>query len=58
MWQEEGGGEAEEDDAQSRLPEPAASGWKERHGAAGVNLHQHRSSPIVELSLLLVRAHW
>jgi len=30
--------------------------WKERHGPAGVDAHQRRSSPMVEISLLLVCA--
>eukprot|EP00884_Botryococcus_braunii_P004307 jgi/Botrbrau1/13878/Bobra.0056s0110.1 len=46
-------GESEQADAQSRLPDVGDGKWKERHGAAGVKLDQHRSSPIVELSLLL-----
>ena len=38
---------------QARLPGPD---WKERHGAAGVGKHQKRGSPMVELSLILVRS--
>jgi len=37
---------------QARLPGPE---WKERHGAAGVGKHEKRGSPMVELSLILVR---
>lgn len=40
------------EDVQARLPPPQE--WKERHGAAGVQADKRRSSPIVELSLLLV----
>lgn len=36
---------------QNRLP---GLDWKERHGAAGVDSYQRRSSPIVEISLILV----
>ena len=37
---------------QARLPGPE---WRERYGAAGVPAGERRSSPIVEISLLLVR---
>lgn len=37
---------------QARLP---GKEWRERHGAAGVPSDERRGSPIVELSLLLVR---
>ena len=37
---------------QARLP---GREWRERHGAAGVPSDERRGSPIVELSLLLVR---
>ncbi|KAK9819572.1 hypothetical protein WJX81_002582 [Elliptochloris bilobata] len=37
-------------EAQARLPGPE---WRERHGAAGVPAGERRSSPIVEISLLL-----
>ena len=40
---------------QARLPGPD---WKERHGAAGVSKHEKRGSPMVELSLILVRTLW
>ena len=40
-------------EVQMRLP---GKDWKERHGAAGVQAEKRRSSPIVELSLLLVRS--
>ena len=36
---------------QERLP---GVDWKERHGPAGVDTHLRRSSPIVEISLILV----
>ena len=45
---------------QARLP--SGSAWREqggaleRHGAAGTPTDQHRASPIVEVSMLLVRA--
>ncbi len=43
--------------AQARLPGPEwrKPEFKERHGAAGVAASERRSSPIVEISLLLVR---
>lgn len=37
---------------QARLPGP---NWRERIGAAGTSLEQQRVSPIVELSMILVR---
>jgi hypothetical protein len=37
---------------QARLPGPE---WKERYGAAGTPADERRSSPIVEISLLLAR---
>ena len=37
---------------QARLP---GANWRERIGAAGTSLEQQRVSPIVELSMLLVR---
>ncbi|KAK9795209.1 hypothetical protein WJX73_000198 [Symbiochloris irregularis] len=44
-------GEQEGATAQQRLP--GGGEWKERHGANGVQADKRRSSPIVELSLLL-----
>lgn len=44
--------EEEEGNVQDRLP---GADWREQHGAAGVQADKRRSSPIVELSLLLVR---
>ena len=42
--------EAQALEAQARLPGPE---WRERYGAAGVPAGERRSSPIVEISLLL-----
>ena len=45
--------DADQRSAQQRLP---GGDWREQHGAAGVQADKRRSSPIVELSLLLVSA--
>ena len=39
---------------QARLPGAEWRTWKERSGAAGLTQEQQRSSPMVELSMLLV----
>ena len=50
---QEGEGNADPGSVQERLP---GGDWREQHGAAGVQADKRRSSPIVELSLLLVSA--
>ena len=58
MLSEEGPNEGQTEEEvteqiQARLP---GANWRERIGAAGTSLEQQRVSPIVELSMLLVRA--
>ena len=47
-----GGQDGDGGDVQARLP---GADWKARYGAAGVGQDQKRNSPIVEISMLLVR---